>query len=253
MVNHCCSTSFQVSIPLKHYSMVIFMMILFRCISRLTLLFQHDSNIIENPPIPILKRNTINQVQTRGDFNVDARTQLDSIAFVLKRSGKVIRKIESSPPLNLRNWKPLSIPNCTENVEPKIHQKLAARQLVAEMLYALKPLIHLSSIYRFGNNTWKPWALSLLIDLASLQIHKSAKYPNIIKLTPRQQLQLSRRYFSLLLYLLRSPFYDRHTRDRLMSFLRGCSEKLPLVGLICSPLAHYIPHWQQTYFYMWST
>lgn len=225
----------------------------FRCISRLVLLFQHDSNIIENPPIPILKRTTLNKEQNRGDLNVDARTQLDSVAFVLKRSGKVIRKVESSPPASMRNWKPLSMPNTTEMVENNIDPKLVSRQMIAECLYALKPLIHLSSIYRFGNNTWKPWALSLLIDLASLQIHRSTFSPNMTKLTPRQKLMLSRRYFSLLLYLLRSPFYDRYTRDKLLSFLMGCSKKLPLVGLISSPLAHYIPHWQKTYFYMWST
>lgn len=228
--------------------------IFFRCISRLVLLFQHKSTIIENPPIPILKRKQINQ-EIRSDLNVDARTQLESVAFILKRSGKVIRKVESSPPMHLRSWKPVNLPKNVQNVQKiqKVDENLATKQIIAETLYALKPLIHLTSVYRFGNDTWKPWLISLLVDLTSLQIHKSSQNLNLSKLTPRQQLQLSRRYFSLLLYLLRSPFYDRHTRDRLLSFLMCCSKKLPIVGLICSPLAHYIPHWQKTYFYMWST
>lgn len=210
--------------------------------------------MIENPPIPILKRKKLIEDQQKADFNVDARAHLDSVAFTLKRSGKVIRKIESSPPVTLRNWRPVTIPNGVENTEQNLsEQNLIQSQIIAETIYSLKPIAHLFSVYRFGNNTWKPWMVSLFIDLLSLHLHSSTQKTNMVKLSPKQQLQLSKRYFSLLLYLLRSPFYDHYTRQRLHNFLIGCGKKIPLAGLICTPLAHYIPHWQRMYFYMWSS
>lgn len=212
--------------------------------------------MIENPPIPMLKRKKINDEEaTSNGFNVTARNQLESVAFVLKRSGKVIRKVESAPPINLRNWKPVGISNNNiENVEEIPEQSLICRQIAAETVYALKPLAHLLSVYRFGDNTWKPWALSLMIDLISLHLHKiSETSGDFVKLSPKQQLQISRRYFSLLLYLLKSPFYDKYTKERLNNFLLGFCQKIPLARLIAIPLAKYIPHWQRTYFYMWST
>lgn len=214
------------------------------------MLFHHKSNIIENPPIAILKRKKLADEQS-VDFN-GPTTQLESVAFVLKRSGKVIRKVESSPPVNLRNWKPISLPNNNE-AEPTPEQALIRRQMIAETIYVLKPIAHLLSIFRFGNNTWKPWALSLLIDLASLHLHNTNEHGVKNVLSAKQQLQLSRRYFALLLYLLRSPFYDKYSKRRLHNFLIGCGQKVPLAHLICMPLAQYIPHWQKTYFYMWST
>lgn len=179
---------------------------------------------------------------------------MESVAFVLKRSGKVIRKVETSPPFHLRNWKPLTIqPNkIHNNSRNDLSQRgLNSQQMIAETIYALKPLLHLTSVYRFGNNTWKPWLVSLLLDLVSLQLHKDDSALN--NLTSREKLQLSRRYFSLLLYLLRSPFFDRYSRDRLFILLKCLGNRVPLANLICSPLIHYIPHWQKTYFYMWST
>lgn len=69
----------------------------------------------------------------------------------------------------------------------------------------------------------------------------------------KERVELSRRTIALLLYLLRSPFYDRYTKERLQKFLMFLSQKVPLAGVVCRPLSQYIPEWQSMYFYMWST
>lgn len=88
----------------------------------------------------------------------------------------------------------------------------------------------------------------------SLQMFRKAEKSKLgTALSPRQKMELSRREVALLLYLLRSPFYDKYSKRRIQKLLDAFSNNLPLVGYILRPLAQYIPHWQETYFYMWSS
>jgi peroxin-16 len=72
-------------------------------------------------------------------------------------------------------------------------------------------------------------------------------------LTRKQRLELSRRSLTLLLYILRTPFYERYSGHRISNVLQTLSAKVPLARLICQPLQRYIPEWQAMYFYMWSS
>lgn len=94
-----------------------------------------------------------------------AQAQLDAISFTLQRSGKIVRKIDASPPIAARNWKGLERSMCYDN-EQTLEQALAGRQLVAETVYILKPLVHLGSLACFGENAWKSWMVALLMDLS---------------------------------------------------------------------------------------
>ncbi|XP_023011936.2 peroxisomal biogenesis factor 16 [Leptinotarsa decemlineata] len=226
----------------------------FKCIARLFLVYQHKEPIIQNPPIPVLDRRDLksnnSNYATMGDL---AQEQLNSVSFTLKRSGRVVRKVDSAPPLAIRNWKPLlKAPSFSCGNNQTIEQSLAGRQLIAETIYISKPLVHLLSMACFGTETWKPWMIGLALDLTSLQLYRSCRSKSINSLTPLQRLQLSRRTVILVLYLLRSPIYERYSKDKIDGFLKALS-KIPLAGLICTPLAQYLPFWQSTYFYMWST
>ena len=137
-----------------------------RCVCRLILIYHHKEGIIQNPPIPILNRNNFNEdVTTFRDTTVAdvAQQQLESVSFTLKRSGKIIRRIESSPPVTLRSWKPLGRFHL-EN-EQTVEQALARRQLCAEVLYVMKPIVHLCASGCLGYNTWNAWIVALLMDL----------------------------------------------------------------------------------------
>ncbi|CAG7729052.1 unnamed protein product [Allacma fusca] len=165
------------------------------------------------------------------------------VVFVLKHSGRVVRKIHASPPIKYRNWKLPDVPRLA--VFPK---ELPSLRLGAELLHILRPLSHLLGMAVYGPKSWKPWALSLVMDVSSLQLHSQI----VQRLRPEQKQELSRRQFALLYYLIRSPFYDSYTKHRLMGLLVFMSKRIPLIGRLCAILVDSIPEWQDTYSYIWN-
>nr|CAD7392198.1 unnamed protein product [Timema cristinae] len=105
--------------------------------------------------------------------------------------------------------------------------------------------------------TFAPWFYVLLRTkrLETLVVVTCCRFDQLHRgnLTQRQRLELSRRTIALLLYLLRSPFFDKYTKHHLLRLLNTLSKHVPLMGLVLTPLAQYLPMWQDTYFYMWST
>lgn len=114
----------------------------------------------------------------------------------------------------------------------------------------MKPLIHLTAFILKGKNNWIPWTTALALDLAS--IHLLTRETKRVTFTKEEKSELIRRRINLLLYLIRSPFYDNCSKDRIQSLLDGVSNRVPLARYIAQPIAKYLPHWQETYFYMWS-
>lgn len=225
---------------------------LLKCVGRFVLRFYHREVISQNPPIvPFDRKNVDKALAERSaeeTFGEDAYgAPPPTVTFKLKRSGRTVRKIEGSPPICLRTWKsidadandpPVSIPMVR-------YQKLTG----AEVLYIVKPLLHLSSAGLFGIKSWKSYGVSLLIDLVSLRMYQK----HVERLSPKQRLELSRRTVALLLYLMRSPFYEKFTERKLKTLLTTIADVVPFSSTICNPLLEYIPQWQQTYFYMWSS
>lgn len=78
-------------------------------------------------------------------------------------------------------------------------------------------------------------------------------YDNRPYLTSDQKKELSRRCVSMMLYILRSPFYDKYSGDKIDAFLKAISRTIPFAKLIIEPYRELIPHYQQLYGYMWST
>ncbi|GJQ82350.1 hypothetical protein Trydic_g421 [Trypoxylus dichotomus] len=224
---------------------------IFKCLTRLALICHYKESIITVPSVPALDRIKLNTPELRGDISDSENPQLKSVSFSLKRSGKVIRKIDASPSISGRNWKPLQVTQ--SDLDECNDQAMIRRKQLAEVIYVSKPLAHLGVSAIFGYNTWKPWMVSLVMDILSLQLYRSCTQGKVKTLTKKQRLQLSRRTFVMLLYLLRSPFYERYTRQRVEGALNCLGNKVPLMGLICSPVLRYLPFWQTNYFYMWST
>lgn len=222
---------------------------LLKCFGRMILRFRHRESITQNPPIAMLDRKNVDNLLAEASANRNVPGSYDPnctrVTFTLKRSGRVVRKIEGSPPVYMRTWKSLS----GEEQETNSNLTEIAGIARAEILYILKPLIHLSSISMFGSRSWKSYGVALFIDLLSLQMYRK----NMTSLTQKQRLELSRRTVAMLLYLMRTPFYEKFTQRKLNSLLDAVAATIPFSKSICQPIADYIPHWQQTYFYMWSS
>jgi peroxin-16 len=85
-----------------------------------------------------------------------------SVTFTLKRSGRVIRKVDGAPPLYARNFKDtLDVDEVKRQNNPKAGKTITS----AETLYILKPLLHLGGARLFGYKSWKSYSLALGIDL----------------------------------------------------------------------------------------
>ncbi|KAG8230281.1 hypothetical protein J437_LFUL009454 [Ladona fulva] len=219
---------------------------LIKCISKLLLLFHYRERITLSPSIPPLMRSEFIHTQT-SELN---RTQVNSSAFSLK-SGRIIRTVSSAPPMHTRSWSPPLLPpnNNVEQFRQGIKGALPLSLRIAEVMYVIKPICYLASLFSNDDKNWKPWLLSLGIDLISLKLNHYGRRNNM---SNEERKELSRRTIALVLYLLRSPYYERISSGPINSTLNVLSANVPFAGHICRPIAHYLPEWQRTFFYMWS-
>ncbi|XP_055585187.1 peroxisomal membrane protein PEX16 [Uranotaenia lowii] len=183
-----------------------------KCIGRLILtLYCQNNKIVKNPPIPSLDRRNLNE-SLRSEIPTTTSSFLDQNQTVLlKRSGRALRKVDGAPPAIARDWQPLKH-------EPVLYPSQYAGKFIktAELLYIVKPLVHLACMKRYGSMSWKSYLVPMAIDVASLRIY----YKHREDLSKDQKQELSRRCVGMLLYLMRSPFYDRHSKEKIARLLQ---------------------------------
>ncbi|XP_045531053.1 peroxisomal membrane protein PEX16 [Pieris brassicae] len=208
---------------------------MFKCSSALVLLFRFKDIPIQHPPIPALQRKKFTET-VESEENRDA-------FFTLKRSGRVVRRVEGAPPISLRDWQPIKVE------DNSIPSAIEIRDLKhAELIHIFKPIVHLAAMKLFGAKSWKQWLIALGLDVASFQLYN--KHMN--EISYEQRLEISRRKLSLVLYLLRSPMYNSYSKRVIENFLESTSSKIPAMSFICQPIIQYLNHWQDIYFYMWA-
>ncbi|KAI7898403.1 peroxisome membrane protein [Cokeromyces recurvatus] len=106
---------------------------------------------------------------------------------------------------------------------------------LGELLYIIRPLIYVISILRWGKKSWKPWVLSILIELVSLlslkkgyKVNKGSYNNNMM---PLEKQEYHRRLKLILLNLMRGAFYVKMTRPRLERFCNKAESK-PILSII---------------------
>lgn len=213
-----------------------------KAILRLMLVHVYEERITKNPPIQPFNRDNLNDCSEEKSNTKEG--------FTLKRSKTVVRCVRSSSAIELRSWEPLTLnaeDYCSLNDSSISKKKL----LLAETLYILKPLIHLGCVSATGMKQWPPWLLALAIDLTSLRIFKDES--KAMPFSNEDKKEFFRRRLSLVLYILRSPFYEKYSSVRIYALLNLLSAKVPFARLLAEPLKKYLPHWQGMYFYTWSS
>lgn len=219
-----------------------------------------DPRCQEGPPI-------VDPACSVKEINEDAEEEhilKESESFRLKGSGRVIRTIDQAPPRNLRLWNPpggkgpcngstihtVSLQEFLEkNKRDAPPSLLDENQTLGEILHIIRPVAHLAGMGVFGEKSWAPYLVSVGMDLTSLKLlsEPSNKLWNV-----SERIELGQRSFALILYLLRSPFYDKYTKQRILTTLRFLSDHIPIFGRLIRPLIDYLPEWQRVYFYVWS-
>lgn len=230
--------------------------ILVQCIKaclRLVHVFVLKGGIVRTPAVSGVDRSKAQlpcTTQVDSDFTDDGGKP---VAWKGPRTGKVIRSIHADSSISYDQLQNCVTPSGTGSRDgrpgsPQRPTTLSGFQTVAEVLYIARPLVHVLSMFVFKQKSWKPWLIALIMDLASLQFHGS-----LSKFNAPEKAEVLRRRSILLVYLLRSPFYDEYTKDILMRFLKYLSITIPLAHYIIDPLTAYLPVWQHIYSYNWMT
>lgn len=231
----------------KKKFIVIFLIQAVKCIARLVLILKYKNRISSSPAIEHLDRkNLFKQQQPSTTAANEDVGNSSSFTLKLKRSGKIIRKVSQTPPLYTRSFKPPEpeLLKASDRFGALNHRAIKN----AELVYILKPMIHLGAVGLYGYKSWKSYLLSMFLDTYS--IYQYYKHRNFM--TADQKKELSRRCVSMLLYILRSPFYDKYACNKIDAFMQAMSKNIPFVKLIVEPYRQYIPQYQNTYFYMFS-
>lgn len=224
--------------------LVIGLIQIFKAVFRIVLLLWYKSGIQTSPPIIPLDR----EAECVGEDEAN-REQQDDSCFVGQRSGRVIRPLGSAPFLQTRPW---GVPNQRKrrsSLKDKLNSKpthLGLPETIAESVFIGRPLVHLLCLGLCGKQSWKPWLISGVLELSSFTVLSDAKFEN-----RWERAEMRRRRFLLLYYLLRSPFYDKFSEEKILFLLRLLADYIPGVGLLARPLMDYLPTWQKIYFYNW--
>nr|XP_046253181.1 peroxisomal biogenesis factor 16 [Scatophagus argus] len=223
--------------------LVIGLIQIFKAIFRLVLLLWYKSGIQTSPPIIPLDRG--------AEFISEDNTERqEDSCFVGQRSGRAVRPLGSAPPLQARLWgAPSQKKRRSSSDEEKLHSRptqLGLQETIAEAVYIGRPLVHLLCLGLCGKQSWKPWLVSGVLELSSFAVLSETKFQN-----RWERAEMRRRTFLLLYYLLRSPFYDKYSEEKILFLLRLLADHVPGIGLVARPLMGYLPTWQKIYFYNW--
>lgn len=224
--------------------LVIALLQIFKAAFRLVLLLLYKSGLQTSPPIIPLDRSS--ECVAEDDLGAE---QEEDDCFVGQRSGRVIRPLGSAPSLQSRLWgapaarKRRSGPRERPDGRPT---ELSFQETLAESVYISRPLVHLACLGVCGKRSWKPWLVSAALELSSFAVLSDAKLEN-----RWEKAEMKRRAFLLCYYLLRSPFYDKYSEEKILFLLRLLADHIPGIGLVARPLMEYLPTWQKIYFYNW--
>lgn len=159
------SCEVRLDIPSAAGQLINFYLSLLRCIGRLILVVKYKNRISTCPAIEHLDRKNLSNHRrpnavALNELQPELNSVDTSITLKLKRSGKVIRKVAQAPPLYSRTFR---APDLAADDRFGIYNHKAIKN--AELVYILKPMIHLGAVSAFGYTSWKSYLLSLFLDV----------------------------------------------------------------------------------------
>lgn len=132
---------------------------------------------------------------------------------------------------------------------------LSGETLFSEYLFFIRPVVYSLLLLRSADkDRWMPWLLSLSIDIIGRLSGKSFFSKTFLQVqnahipTPLELDERRRRQWLLLFYLLRSPFYEKFTKNRIKEFCYTFG-KIPILSIFANIVKEYVPLWEQVYFY----
>eukprot|EP00891_Asterochloris_glomerata_P000315 jgi/Astpho2/315/Aster-02199 len=122
----------------------------------------------------------------------------------------------------------------------------------AEWLFILRPLLYVLMLKKYGRRSWKPWLVSLALEVVSSRMTAAGVHaattaqvqrptdciqrlymPRSFRLTPAEQREITRRKLLWMFYLIRSPFFEAYTRGGVATAEQWLGY-IPLLGTLTS-------------------
>ncbi|KAJ3373945.1 Peroxisomal membrane protein pex16 [Kappamyces sp. JEL0680] len=126
---------------------------------------------------------------------------------------------------------------------------LRGLRLVGEYVYLARPLLYILAVQKYGVMSYKPWTLSLVLELLALAAHLDFQTGGLNpSMTALEKETLAGRYFYLAYYLVKNPLYSSFTKPRIGGFAHWTSTK-PIVHIIGSVLNDYSTLFETYHFY----
>ncbi|CAK8691740.1 unnamed protein product [Clavelina lepadiformis] len=218
--------------------------VLLRCI----LLFLFDSGIQTSSLCSLTNTSTLMAKLS----STDQAAEESEIIYVGRRSGHKMRTLASST----SRLGDVPGSGSSTSVLSALHTtRLTGSEKIGECLHAIRPLVHVMAVGVFGTKSFIPWLSALVTDSSShvllQRTIQSTSSKKRLSYNPEETRELQRRYANLMLYLLRSPVYDKFTGPKLLKTLNFLSDNVPLARYILEPFSKYLPEWQKVYFYDW--
>lgn len=226
-----------------------------KAVIRLVLLLVYDQGLTKSIS-PIDRTHYSEIIKLRKNLaNKNAPAANETKSVVLPSSGRRIRSITDSPPRDSRftsgpfdELQKQRLTMLLERYKEQRSASLTERQLYGELLYIARPVAHLALMGTFGTKSWISYFSSMAMDVSSLYLVRDGDQP----FNMNERLELGQRASSLLLYLLRSPFFDEYTKQKALEGIGSTAQKIPLFGNFLATFVDYIPDWQKDYFRVWS-
>lgn len=117
----------------------------------------------------------------------------------------------------------------------------------AEYLYIFRPLIYLALLRKGEKHSWKPWLISLGIEILTL-LPSNGWVSEAPELSLLEADEIKRRQRHLLFYLLKSPFYQAYSKSVIDNVVTSTETK-PLISIFSSMIKDYQILWENYHFY----
>jgi len=115
--------------------------------------------------------------------------------------------------------------------------------ITGELLWITRPIVYLFLLFLYGQNSFWPWIISLLFDISFVRCVSQKK------LNKAETAEISKRKLQLLLYILKSPFYDLLSESETLIKIKQSTDKIPLIGNLLPVVADVLKLYNSRYFY----
>lgn len=231
---------------LKEKWTIILMVEMIKSLCRLCLLYNNEGKIVlplTATEIAQMTRETIvKEVKKEGQKPQDTDPFQDLKMMYLQngRVGYDSNQITDRP-MDLRS----SIRrhgHYIKSVPSKDHWVPTHTEVMSEVIYIMRPVIHVASRIACESGSWKPFFLSIFIDIVSKLWAKKFK-----PMTAGAE-EATRRMVKYLWYFVQSPFFDRYTIIPVKNIVNLLG-RLPLIGPLFSSIMDLGIAMQSLYFY----